>query len=151
MQAPVKRPAAQPIEYRRFRPEESDVLPRFFLQAGYMLPVTAQDAGWGAWSKGELVGALALSSIQGLWLLRGPEIVSGYRRRGVGAALLDLAIPEIRSLECYCACYSHLIHMYERVGFRAFPLGDAPPYFAQQIAIGRKTLSNLVLLKRLPG
>ena len=141
-------PVAEPIEYRRFRPEESDVLPRFFLQAGYMLPVTTQDTGWGAWSKGELVGALALSSMEGSSLLRGPEIVSGYRRRGVGAALLDLAIPEIRSFECYCACYAHLIPMYERVGFRVFPLEEAPAYFARQMAIGRKTQWNLVLLRR---
>jgi hypothetical protein len=151
MQAAASKHVAHPLEYRRFRPEESDVLPRFFLQAGYMLPVTAQDIGWGAWSDGELVGALALSSIQESWLLRGPEIVSGFRRRGVGAALLDLATPEIREIECYVAAYSNLVRMYARVGFRVCLPAEAPPYLAQQLAIVRKTQLNLVLLKRPPG
>ncbi len=148
MQAAARKHVAHPIEYRRFLPEESDVLPRFFLQAGYMLPVSAEDTGWGAWSDGELVGAVALSSIQGSWLLRGPEIASGFRRRGVGAALLDMALPEIRHIECYCPAYSNLVRMYSRLGFRVCLPAEAPPYLAQQLAIVRKTQLNLVLLKR---
>jgi hypothetical protein len=151
MQAAARKHVTHPIEYRRFRPEESDLLPRFFLQAGYMLPVRAEDTGWGAWSDGELVGALALSSMQGSWLMRGPEIVSGFRRRGVGAALLDMALPEIRGIECYCPAYSNLVRMYSRLGFKVCLPADMPPYLAQQLAIVRQTQLNLVLLKRLPG
>jgi hypothetical protein len=150
MQAAARKHITHPLEYRRFLPEESEVLPRFFLQAGYMVPVTAQDTGWGAWSDGELVGALALSSLQGSWLLRGPEIVSNFRRRGIGAALLDLALPEIRGIECYCPAYSNLVRMYSRVGFKVCLPADAPPYLAQQLALVRETQLNLMLLKRLP-
>ncbi len=144
-------PHDHPLEYRRFRLEESEILPRFFLQAGYMLPVTARDTGWGAWDKEVLVGALALSRMPGGHLLRGPEIVSAYRRRGVGAALLDLAVPDLDAFECYCAAYPNLTQMYLRVGFKPCPLKDAPQFFAQQLAIFRNTQLDLVLLKRSPG
>jgi hypothetical protein len=151
MQAAARKFADSPLEYRRFRPEESDVLPRFFLQAGYMLPVAPQDTGWGAWADGDLVGALALSNMQGSWLLRGPEIVSQFRRRGVGAALLDLALPDIRGFDCFCPAYSNLVRMFARVGFRVCLPAEAPPYLAQQLAIVRQTQLNLILLRRPPG
>jgi predicted N-acetyltransferase YhbS len=139
-----------PIEYRSFRPSESDVLPRFFLQAGYMLPVTAQDRGWGAWSDGELVGALALSRFEESWLLRGPEIVSAFRRRGVGSSLLELALPEIRDIACYCAAYSNVVNLYMPVGFTPCPEKETPAYLSQQMAIFRRMQWDLVLLRRLP-
>ena len=133
------------------RPEESELLPRFFLQAGYMLPVTEQDAGWGAWLHGELVGAVALTRMQGGWLLRGPEIVSAHRHQGIGPALLDFALPDIRSLECYVAVYSYLTHIYARVGFSVCPHREMPEYFAQQIALARRTQWDLILMRRLPS
>ena len=139
------------IEYRRFRPDESEILPRFFGQAGYMLPVTSQDTGWGAWLDGQLVGALALSRLEESWMLRGPEIVSAHRRRGVGAALLALALPDIRDLECYCAAYSNVVNLFTPAGFKPCPADEMPPYLAQQLAIFRKTNQDLVLLRRLPG
>jgi len=150
MQALSRRPVAQPIEYRRFRPEESGVLLRYFLRAGYPVPLSPQDTGWGAWNGEELVGALALSREHGEWLVRGPEIDSAYRRRRVGSALISLAIPEIRSLRCYCIAYTFLVRMYSRAGFRACPRESQPAFLARRVAKLRESQWDVVLLTRAP-
>jgi predicted N-acetyltransferase YhbS len=144
---PLQHPAAS-LEYRAFAPGERSDLSRFFREAGYPVPISPDDQGWGAWSQGTLVGAIALCHEENEWLLRGPEILHAFRRRRVGAELLKLAIPKLRSHTCYCVAYSFLARMYSAEGFKPCPSEEIPKFLARRIKGLREAQWDVTVLRR---
>lgn len=151
MSAQPRRTPNQSIEYRAFDEAEHDSLSRFYREAGFPVAIMPGDEGWGAWERGHLVGCLALSHEANTWLLRGPEIRAEYRRRGVGAHLLHLAMPRLRNKTCYCVSYTFLTRMYSRAGFHVCPLHEQPPFLSKRVARLRDQGWDLKILRRSPG
>jgi len=151
MSAQLRRTPSHAIEYRAFDDAGQETLSRFYREAGFPVAIMPGDEGWGAWDRGVLVGCLALSHEANTWIMRGPEIKAEYRRRGVGAHLLNLAMPRLRGKTCYCVSYTFLMRMYSRAGFHACPPHEQPAFLAKRVARLRDQGWDLKILRRLPG
>lgn len=151
MHAQTRRPSSHALEYRAFDDAEHDVLSRFYREAGFPVAIMPGDEGWGAWTHGVLVGCLALSHEANTWILRGPEIRSEHRRRGVGAHLLGLALPRLRGKTVYCVSYAYLMRMYSRVGFHVCPPYEQPPFLRKRVDRFREQGWDVRVLKRPPA
>jgi GNAT superfamily N-acetyltransferase len=136
------------VEYRHFEPSEHVDLIRFFREAGFPIAILPKDKGWGAWAGDRLVGCIALCHEAKTWILRGPEVMPPYQRRGVGAGLLHVALPTLQEHDCYCVAYPRLLRMYQRAGFRPCPLSDQPSFLRKRVAWLQETGWDLIILRR---
>lgn len=136
-----------PLELRRMPPEDHDDLTRFFRRSGYPVQVEPTIA-WGAWRGSKLAACVALSLEEDLWVLRGPEVLSDLRRRGIGAQLLAAAEPEFADRTIYCVAYSHLRRMYSSIGFRTCSPGEEPDLLRKRVNALRAVGWDVTLLIR---
>jgi hypothetical protein len=136
-----------PLEPRRMSPEDHDDLTRFFRVSGY--PARVEPAiAWGAWRGSELTACVALSLEEGAWVLHGPEVLGGLRRRGTGTRLLAAAEPELADRTTYCVSYSHLRRMYSSIGFRTCSPGEKPDFLRNRVNALRAVGWDVTLLIR---
>ena len=121
-----------PLESRRMSPAEHDDLKRFFRKSGYPARVEPTIA-WATWRGTELAGCVALCLEEDTWVLRGPEVLSDLRRRGIGARLLAAAQPELADRTTYCIAYSHLRRLYSSIGFRSCSPEETPDFLRKRV------------------
>ena len=86
----------------------------------------------------------------GVLVLRGMGVDSGFRRRGIGTRLLELLIAEIGARRCYCIPYAHLREFYGRAGFADLDL-DSAPHFLRDRALEYRNAGNDVILMCRPA
>lgn len=86
----------------------------------------------------------------GVLVLRGMGVDSGFRRRGIGTLLLELLIAEIGARRCYCIPYAHLREFYGRAGFTDLDL-DSAPYFLRDRILEYRNAGHDVIVMCRPG
>ncbi len=86
----------------------------------------------------------------GVLVLRGMGVDSGFRRRGIGTRLLELLVAEIGARRCYCIPYAHLREFYGRAGFADLDLESAPQFLRDRILEYRNAGHDVILMCR-PG
>jgi predicted N-acetyltransferase YhbS len=136
-----------PVEPRRMSPENHDDLTRFFRKSGYPVQVHPTIA-WGVWRESELAACVALSLEEDTWVMRGPEVLAGVRRLGLGARLLAAAEPELADRTTYCMAYSHLRRLYSSIGFRTCAPGEQPDFLRKRVNALRAVGWDVTLLIR---
>ncbi len=86
----------------------------------------------------------------GVLVLRGMGVDSGFRRCGIGTRLLELLIAEVDARRCYCIPYAHLREFYGRAGFADLDLDSAPHFLRDRILEYRDAGNDVILMCR-PG
>jgi GNAT superfamily N-acetyltransferase len=100
------------------------------------------------------VAVLGLGRVQpddGVLVLRGMGVDSGFRRRGIGTRLLDLLVAEIGARPCYCIPYAHLREFYGRAGFADIDLAAAPHFLRDRVLEYRHAGNDVTLMRRPDG
>jgi GNAT superfamily N-acetyltransferase len=136
------------LEYRELHAGEKPAMSHFFRDAGFPVALLPNDRGWGAWSRDKLVGCIALCHEANTWVLRGPEVLPGFQKRGTGARLLELIQPELAGHSWYCVAYPYLKAMYAKAGFAPCPPDQQPRFLAKRVAWLRQTGWDLLILKK---
>jgi len=94
---------------------------------------------------GRLLGAVRLCTEGGVIVLRGMQVATDFRGKGVGHALLTHCVPYLDKNTAYCLPYEHLTRFYGRVGFVLAPPGLLPKFLAERLAgyvsMNRKTVA----------
>jgi N-acetylglutamate synthase-like GNAT family acetyltransferase len=97
-----------------------------------------------------VAGLGRLQADDGVLVLRGMGVDSGFRRRGIGTRLLELLIAEIGARSCYCIPYAHLREFYGRAGFADLDF-DAAPHVLRDRVLEYRHAGHDVILMRRPG
>ena len=115
-----------PLDIRRARPDERDLVLRFYEGVGYTGEVSNDAVVFVAEIGGEIVGLLRLESEFGVTVLRGVRIRREHQRQGIGTKLLRAVANHLAIDPCYCVPYSHLTGFYGHIGFAELPMnGEA--------------------------
>jgi len=123
-------------------------LTRIYDVCGYGGKIEADDTLFVAYLSGIAAGGVRLCNEEGVIVLRGMEILPGYRRQGLGLGLLAACKPALSEQTVYCLPYAHLVDFYATVGFSPIDIACAP-YFLQARAAGYvKTGKKIVAMCR---
>jgi GNAT superfamily N-acetyltransferase len=121
----------------------------FYEANGYGGGASKDDLVLAARVDGRLAGVVRLCPENGVIVLRGMQVASGFQRQGIGRALLAYCVPHMARGEAWCLPYDHLVDFYERAGFTAVPPGELPPFLAERLA-GYLAQGQRVLAMRRP-
>lgn len=117
----------------------------FYETVGYGGGVSQADTTLAVRLSGRLLGAVRLCTEGGVIVLRGMQVATDFRGKGVGRALLNHCVPYLNKNTAYCVPYEHLITFYGRVGFVVTPPELLPGFLAERLAgyvsANRKTVA----------
>jgi hypothetical protein len=133
MPSTLRKPNGANHVVRRMAAAESVLAERFFLQAGYPVPLGLDFIAWGAWEHDVLVGCIALCREHNVSILRGPEVAHTRRKLGIGRTLLKSAASELANQTCYCVAYGFLLRIYRDAGFRRCAPGEGPDFLRRRV------------------
>jgi len=114
------------MKYAEAKASELNWLGDFYDQCGYGGNIDGRDHVVFAFDGNNPIGVGRLSEEQGIVVLRGMQVLDGYRRRGVGKVLLDRLLSLVGNRPCYCLPHSWLIDLYKNAGFRELPIEKVP-------------------------
>lgn len=155
MTAPERRPRSaqrrqEEVVVRRAGPMDRARIEAFCRERGYRGFLSAEAAVVIAERGLDVAGLGRVQPENGVLVLRGMGVDSGFRRRGIGTRLLDLLLAEIGDRRCYCIPYAHLREFYGRAGFADLDLGSAPHFLRARILEYRNAGNDVILMCR-PG
>jgi GNAT superfamily N-acetyltransferase len=138
------------IVVRRANPTDRPRIEAFCRERGYRGFPSPEAAVVIAECGLDVAGLGRVQSDNGVLVLRGMGVDSGFRRRGIGTRLLDLLIAEIGTRRCYCIPYAHLREFYGRAGFADLDLDSAPHFLRDRVLEYRNAGNDVILMCR-PG
>jgi GNAT superfamily N-acetyltransferase len=138
------------IVVRRANPTDRPRIEAFCRERGYRGFPSPEAAVVIAECGLDVAGLGRVQSDNGVLVLRGMGVASGFRRRGIGTRLLDLLIAEIGTRRCYCIPYAHLREFYGRAGFADLDLDSAPHFLRDRVLEYRNAGNDVILMCR-PG
>jgi GNAT superfamily N-acetyltransferase len=80
-----------------------------------------------------IIGIVRLCRSPGRLWLRGMQVLSEFRRTGVGTALLDTLNSAMQGQPTYCLPYAHLDRFYGRAGFAVCDADSMPADLAARL------------------
>jgi GNAT superfamily N-acetyltransferase len=95
-----------------------------------------------------VLGIVRLTEEEGHFVLRGMNIQKGYKRQGLGKALLKELEPHINGRDCYCIPHAYLSEFYGTIGFEQIPLEEAPLHLQERHALYLSMGFDAVIMKR---
>jgi GNAT superfamily N-acetyltransferase len=113
------------------RPATADDMPRarrFYAERQYAGGIQPEDSVLIAEFKGDLVGIVRLAREQGTMVLRGMQVRPKFQRQGIGTRLLTAVAEVLRTRECFCIPYAHLVDFYSNIGFAVIDPEEAPVF-----------------------
>ncbi len=116
------------IEVRRARAEDVARALNFYAESHYGGGIGPEDAVLLAEHGSELVGIVRLAAEEGVVVLRGMRVRSGFQRRGIGKRLLASVVQELAGRDCFCIPYAHLVAFYGGIGFQVIQPAHAPNF-----------------------
>ena len=81
----------------------------------------------------ELIGAVRICTEYGVKILRGMQINSARRRKGIGTLMLKFLQENLDMKDCYCVPYKHLKIFYGQMGFEEISPDEAPGFLAERL------------------
>jgi GNAT superfamily N-acetyltransferase len=114
----------------------------------YTHAINASDTVWLAENQGELVGVVRIAREEDVLVLRGMRVARDLQGRGVGSQLLRAVVRWLRTRECFCIPYVHLIGFYGQVGFLEIAPEGTPAFLAQRLADYRRLGLAVTLMRR---
>lgn len=144
------RPRQEGIAVRRAGPMDRPRIEAFCRERGYRGFLSPEAAVVIAERGVAVLGLGRVQADDGVLVLRGMGVDSGFRRRGIGTRLLELLISEIGARSCYCIPYAHLREFYGRASFADLDL-DAAPHVLRDRVLEYRHAGNDVILMCRPG
>jgi GNAT superfamily N-acetyltransferase len=138
------------IVVRRANPTDRPRIEAFCRERGYRGFPSPEAAVVIAECGLDVAGLGRVQPDNGVLVLRGMGVDSGFRRRGIGTRLLHLLIAEVGARRCYCIPYTHLREFYGRAGFSDLDPGPAPDFLRDRILEYRNAGNDVILMCR-PG
>jgi GNAT superfamily N-acetyltransferase len=138
------------IVVRRAGPMDRPRIEAFCRERGYRGFLSPEAAVVIAERGLDVAGLGRVQPDNGVLVLRGMGVDSGFRRRGIGTRLLELLIAEIGARRCYCIPYAHLREFYGRAGFADLDLDSAPHFLRDRVLEYRNSGNDVILMCR-PG
>lgn len=127
------------VTIRHATSADRQVIEVFYEAVGYGAALGENDTLICAEAMGELIGVVRLALEHGVIVLRGMQVASEWRRKGVGARMLDEVQRTLRNRECYCVPYAHLVDFYSRAGFQIAPAAECPSFLVERVEGYRQT------------
>ena len=138
------------IVVRRADPMDRPRIEAFCRECGYRGFLSPEAAVVIAERGLDVAGLGRVQPDNGVLVLCGMGVDSGFRRRGIGTRLLELLIAEIGARRCYCIPYAPLREFYGRAGFADLDL-DSAPHFLRDRTLEYRNAGNDVILMCRPG
>jgi len=117
-------------------------LREFYEAHNYNGTVEPDDVVFVAMEGSIIVGAVRLCEEEGVYVLRGMQVLEGRQRQGIGRRILILVSNHIRKKECWCISGGRdiegLRRLYGNIGFRPINEEGAPYHLHARIRIYRK-------------
>jgi GNAT superfamily N-acetyltransferase len=105
----------------------------FYDAVGYGGGVSEAGISFAATAGGQVIGVVRLCEEDGVTVLRGMQVAPGFRRQGIGRALLAHCMPWLDRGPSYCLPYEHLIGFYGQAGFVPVPPDALPRFLAERL------------------
>ncbi|CAN5455378.1 hypothetical protein BH10BDE1_BH10BDE1_07510 [soil metagenome] len=109
----------------------------FYVAHGATAFARPEDLFFTAFDGDELIGSVRFCVEEKTPMLRSMMIHEGYRKRGVGQALLgrfETYLDEQAFRLTHCLPYGHLVAFYGQIGFGVIPEIQAPPFLLERLA-----------------
>jgi GNAT superfamily N-acetyltransferase len=136
------------VRVRRLGPSELGRVERFYHDTDYGGGVSADDDVLVAERGEQLVGALRLCREFDVVVLRGMRVRDGFRRQGIGTALLRGAAEAVGKRVCYAIPHRYLRGFYAQVGFDEQGAADAPRELRARLEQYREWGLDAILMRR---
>ncbi|MFN2565114.1 MAG: GNAT family N-acetyltransferase [Gemmatimonadaceae bacterium] len=136
------------VTIRVAAPEEYDRARAAYAAWGYDGGVSPNDVVYVAERGTELTGVVRRTREHGVTMLRGMQVAPKWRRRRIGTRLLRAFVADLRSEECYCVPYTHLITFYGAAGFGVAREEGAPSFLRDRLADYRARGLDVLLMRR---
>ena len=81
----------------------------------------------------KLIGAVRICLEHDVKTLRGMQVSSGCRVKGIGTLMLKFLQENFDMTGCYCIPYKHLKTFYGQIGFEEIQQGEAPDFLAERL------------------
>ena len=120
----------------------------FYEKVGYSCGVCSGDRIIVARNEQTIVAAIRLCEEEGVLVARGMYVAEKFRRKGLGALLLERASSEIAQAECWCVPYVHLTDFYSRAGFVMCDSVAAPDFLLARLKRYTASGQNVALMRR---
>ena len=116
----------------------------------YSGSVAPEDQVVYATEEGRTIGVGRLSEEKGVLVLRGMRVLKEHRGSGVGKAILNSLIREVRRRDFYCIPYSLLRRFYATMGFNEIAPWEAPDFLRNRFRNYRARGLDVILMRRKP-
>jgi GNAT superfamily N-acetyltransferase len=117
---------------------------------GYAGSIAPDDLLLEATDGDRLVGLVRIAHEHGSLVLRGMQVASDSRGRGVASRLLAAATAQLGGAECYCMPYLHLRDFYASAGFEDIDPAYAPRFLAERLKQSMRDGLEVCLMYRPP-
>lgn len=125
----------------------------FYLQCGYGGTFNDADDLFYVRKGHRLLGVVRISQEDGVFVLRGMQVLPWFRGKHIGRKLLSYMEEKISlfNTPCYCLAHRHLTQFYTEVGFTHTQQTDVPEFLITRKLNYQAQGLNINLLIRLPA
>lgn len=120
----------------------------FYTMVGYFGAITDDCTVFVAEIDGAIIGVVRLAPENGVKVLRGMMIAEPYRRKGVGARMLQFIAPNMSGSDVYCLPHNWLEGFYGRAGFVRIDSSDAPMHLQNRLMEQGPKHPDLIIMAR---
>jgi len=96
-----------------------------------------------------IVGSVRLCVEEGYWILRTMRVHPDFQKQGIGMKMLHALEEYLRTHNCYCLPYTHLVNFYGAIGFETIEPGEAPVHLHERFKTYCDKQMQVVVMKRL--
>jgi GNAT superfamily N-acetyltransferase len=68
-------------------------------------------------------------------VLRSMYVHDDHQRKGIGRQMLRTLEDHIRTRDCYCLPFTHLVDFYGTIGFVPIKIDEAPPHLQERLRV----------------
>lgn len=115
-------------------PDDVPEVAALYRACGYRGGIADADLTFAAKVDGTIVAAVRLCPEGGTKVLRGMQVLPGFRRQGIGSNLLRACVSHLDSGQCWCLPYAHLVSFYGAIGFTVVEEAALPHFLRERQA-----------------
>jgi N-acetylglutamate synthase-like GNAT family acetyltransferase len=143
------------MKFYKSKASTLDWLEKFYAACGYGGSFNDSDDVYFAEQDSTVLGVVRIAKEQGVFVLRGMQVLPEFRGHHLGRKLLSYLTSQISALDspCFCLPHDHLVSFYSEAGFTpVMPSHISVPDFLhqRQLKYMEKNL-NISVLVRIPA